>query len=370
MHEERKQRLLEFVNWVRQHITGDEKGEAQIFLDRLFQAFGQKGILDVGGHPEFRIRKAKEDGGGTAFADYVWKPFVLIEMKKRGEDLDRHYRQAFDYWIRLVPDRPRYVVLCNFDEFRVYDFTVQMDIPVDTVKLFDLPERYGPLAFLYPTQEKPVFGNNYEAVTRKAADHLADCFNRLIKREIHRNLAQHFILQMLVALFSEDIGLLEKYMVIRLLDDCKEPKDSYDLLGGLFVEMNTPGKTAGGRFAGVDYFNGGIFSNPARIELDEDEIYFLKQAAKADWSKVRPEIFGTLFEHSLDKEERHAFGSYFTRPIDIMKIVGSTIVEPWREQIESAKTLSRLSELQNQMHDFRILDPACGSGNFLYIAYR
>ena len=370
MHEERKQRLLEFVNWVGQHITGDEKGEAQIFLDRLFQAFWQKGILEVGGHPEFRIRKAKEDGGGTAFADYVWKPLVLIEMKKRGEDLDRHYRQAFDYWARLVPDRPRYVVLCNFDEFRVYDFNIQMDTPVDTLKLPDLPERYGPLAFLYPTQEKPIFGNNHEAVTRKAADHLADCFNRIVNREIDRSLAQRFILQMLVALFSEDIGLLEKYMVARLLDDCKKPKDSYDLLGGLFVEMNTPGKTAGGRFAGVDYFNGGIFSHPARIELDDDELYFLKQAAQADWSKVRPEIFGTLFEHSLDKEERHAFGAHFTSPVDIMKIVGPTIVEPWREQIESAKTLSRLSELQNQMHDFRVLDPACGSGNFLYIAYR
>ncbi len=308
MHEARSQRLLEFVTWTNQHIKGYEKGESQIFLDRLFQAFSQKGILEVGGHPEFSIRKNKADGGGTAFADYVWKPLLIIEMKKRGEDLTRHYRQAFDYWVRLVPDRPRYVVLCNFDEFWIYDFNTQMDIPVDTIKLQDLPERYGPLAFLYPTQEKPVFGNNHEAVTREAADHLAACFNRLVSRKIDRNLAQHFILQMLVALFSEDIGLLEKYMVSRLLDDCKSPKDCYDLIGGLFVEMNTPGKTAGGRFEGVDYFNGGIFAHPARIELDEHEVYLLKHASKADWSKVRPEIFGTLFEHSLDKEERHAFG--------------------------------------------------------------
>ena len=78
----RKDRLESFVEWAGQNITGDEKGQAQIFLDRLLQAFGQKGCLDVGGTPEFRIRKAKEDGGGTAFADYVWKPVVLIEMKK------------------------------------------------------------------------------------------------------------------------------------------------------------------------------------------------------------------------------------------------------------------------------------------------
>jgi hypothetical protein len=82
MSDARKQRLSDFVAWVRDHVTGDEKGQAQIFLDRLFQAFGQKGCLEVGGTPEFRIRKAKEDGGGTAFADYVWKPVVLIEMKK------------------------------------------------------------------------------------------------------------------------------------------------------------------------------------------------------------------------------------------------------------------------------------------------
>ncbi len=85
---------------------------------------------------------------------------------------------------------------------------------------------------------------------------------------------------------------------------------------------------------------------------------------------MRPEIFGTLFEHSTDKAERHAFGAHFTSPVDIMKIVGPTIVEPWREQIEGAKTVKRLQELRQRMHHFTVLDPACGSGNFLYIAYR
>ncbi len=112
------EKLTEFVAWCQLNITGDEKGQAQIFLDRLFQAFGQAGSLDVGGTAELRIRKAEADGGGTAFADYIWKPVVLVEMKKRGTDLQKHYRQAFDYWSRHVPNRPRYVVLCDFDEFR------------------------------------------------------------------------------------------------------------------------------------------------------------------------------------------------------------------------------------------------------------
>jgi len=164
--------------------------------------------------------------------------------------------------------------------------------------------------------------------------------------------------------------LLEKYLVTQLLGDCKSRRDSYDLLGGLFAEMNTPGVTAGGRFKGVDYFNGGLFAEPARVELYDDELNQLKQAAKSDWSKVRPEIFGTLFEHSVDRQERRAYGAHFTHPVDIMKIVGPTIVDPWRTLIEDATSIKRLLELRKRLTDLVVLDPACGSGNFLYIAYR
>ncbi len=368
MNDFRKQKLADFVAWTAQHIRGDEKGEAQIFLDRLFQAFAQGGIREAGATLEMRVRQA--DSKGTAFADLVWKPIVLIEMKKRGEDLARHYRQAFDYWTQLVPNRPRYVILCNFDEFWVFDFETQMDTPVDVVSLADLPDRYGPLNFLFPTQERPVFGNDQEAVTRDAADKLATCFNKLVARGVERPLAQKFTLQMLVALFAEDIGLLEKYFVTRLLEDCQSPTESYDLLGGLFEAMNSPAARTGGRFRGVPYFNGGLFAAPARLELYDDELNQLRQAARGDWSKVRPEIFGTLFEHSLDKADRHAFGQHFTSPVDIMKIVTPTIVQPWREQIEQARTLRRLRDLHQRMQAYTVLDPACGSGNFLYIAYR
>ncbi len=366
----REQLLADFANWVKNNVTGDEKGEAQIFLDRLFQALGHKGCLDVGGTPEFRVRKRKDSGGGVAFADYVWKPHVLIEMKKRGTDLAKHYRQAFDYWVCLVPGRPRYVVLCNFDEFWVYDFETQMDVPVDKLRLCELPKRWGPLAFLFPSHERPVFGNDQEEVTRSAADKLAVCFNKLLGRKIARDEAQRFVLQMLVALFAEDIDLLPRYFVARLLDDCESPVDSYELLGGLFEAMNTPGSASGGRFTRVVYFNGGLFEKPARLELYQDELNQLREAAKQDWSKVRPEIFGTLLEHSLQAEERHAYGGHFTTANDIMKIVGPTITEPWREVIENASRLEELEQLRQRILTYRVLDPACGSGNFLYLAYR
>lgn len=377
MPDPRTEKLANFVTWAQAHITGDEKGQAQIFLDRLFQAFGHPGSLDVGGEPEFRVRKASEDGGGTSFADYVWKPVVLIEMKKRGTLLSKHYRQAFDYWTRLVPGRPRYVILCNFDEFEVYDFETQMDSPVGTATLAELPEHYGPLAFLFPGQPKPTFDNDRVDVTRKAADCLAECFRRFRKRGVDQPTAQRFILQILVSLFAEDIDLLPKYFVTQLLEEIKSPADSYDLLGGLFEAMNTNPAPTGGRFKGVAYFNGGLFSQAARIELQDPELLLLRKAAKFNWKKVQPEIFGTLFEHSLDdgsvegtRDERRASGAHFTHPADIMKIIGPTIVKPWSDQIEGAKTLKRLGELRERLHHFRVLDPACGSGNFLYVAYR
>lgn len=364
---EKTTRLEEFVSWVGTHITGDEKGEAQIYLDRLFKGFGHEGWKEAGATCEKRI---KNDSGGTSFADLVWKPAVVIEMKKRGVDLGKHYSQAFTYWTRLVPNRPRYAVLCNFDEFWVYDFETQLDVPVDKVLLTDLPTKFGALNFLFPGNIAPVFGNHQESVTRQAADKLAECFNLMIQRGVAQPLAQRFILQMLMALFAEDIGLLEKYFVTEVLNECKSKKDTYDLLGGLFEAMNTKGGVSGGRFKGVAYFNGGLFADPARVELDADQRTLLKEAAQFDWSKVRPEIFGTIFEHSLGKEARHATGAHFTSPVDIMKVIGPTIVDPWTELIESASTLGRLKELLSRIEHFSVLDPACGSGNFLYVAYR
>ncbi|MGB5010596.1 MAG: type IIL restriction-modification enzyme MmeI, partial [Candidatus Dechloromonas phosphoritropha] len=178
---DRETRLQNFVDWCAAHIKGDEEGEAAIFLDHLFRALGHGGLKEAGANCEERVKK---DGGGTAFADLVWKPVVLVEMKKRGTDLAKHYRQAFDYWTRLVPNRPRYVVLCNFDEFWVFDFETQMDAPVDQLKLAELPQRWGPLAFLFAKPETPVFQFDHEQVTRAAADLLATLYNHLTGRGI------------------------------------------------------------------------------------------------------------------------------------------------------------------------------------------
>lgn len=371
MTDARSDQLAQFVTYVKD-LKGDEKGEAQHFLDRLFQAFGQPGTIEAGATYEERLRRLGKRG--VNFADLVWKDILLVEMKKRGEHLANHTQQMLDYWVQLAGRRPAYCILCNFDEFWVYDFNKDILGPVDKVTLDELPERYGPLAFLFPTNETPVFGDDHEAVTREAADHLAFVFNSLTARGIEHATAQRFTLQLLVALFAEDIGLLDRYFLTRLLEECESPEKSYDLIGGLFAAMNTPGGIKGGRYKGVDYFNGGLFAEPAAVELELPEIHRLKEASEADWSRVRPEIFGTIFEHSMNQDERHAFGAHFTSQLDILKIVKPTITDPWEALIERTakgpEPIRNLNKLHNRLQNYRVLDPACGSGNFLYLAYR
>src|SRR3546814_6573576 len=105
-------------------------------------------------------------------------------MKKRGANLFHHYKQAFDYWIHAVPNRPRYVLLCNFDEIWIYDFDKQIDEPVDIVAVKDLPLRYTALNFLLPHDPQPIFGNDLEAVSRAAADKVSQLF-KVLRSEEH-----------------------------------------------------------------------------------------------------------------------------------------------------------------------------------------
>lgn len=360
--------LSEFARYRREHITGDEKGEAQVFLDRFFRALGYEGVREAGGTLEMRVRR--RDNRGTAFADLVLKPRVLIEMKRSGEDLRRHYRQAFEYWIDLVPDRPKYVLLCNFDDFWIYDLNRQLDEPVDRISIDDLPRRWEAFGFLLPQEERPLFENDLVEVTRESAAAVAALFNALMGRGVLRSHAQRFTLQCVMAMFAEDIGLLPRHYFGEAVRDSLAGGSAYDLVFGLFAEMNRPGETAGGRFAGTPYFNGGLFRDITPFEVAPAELELLHQASLYDWAAVRPAIFGTIFEQSMGAGERHAFGAHFTSEADIQKIVLPTIVRPWREAIDAATTLSELGSIEQALLSYRVLDPACGCGNFLYIAYR
>ncbi|WP_342596938.1 DNA methyltransferase [Cyanobacterium aponinum UTEX 3222] len=393
--------LEKFITFCKQHIKGQERKEAQIFLDRFFQGFGYDGALEAGAKYEEAIKKGSKKKN-TGFADLVWKPKLLIEMKKRGEDLSKHYAQAFEYWSRLVPNRPRYVILCNFDEFWIFDFNLQLDEPVDIVKIEDLTHRQSAFNFMMRGDVKSIFKNNQVDVTEKAGRRLGELFqilqNRLLRgvggdkpllTEIGENKStvtplscgrgaggegiikiQRFILQCVLAMFAEDRGLLPHNLFIRCVEECLEGASSYDVLGGLFREMNNRGVTPAGKYQGVEYFNGGLFSIVDAIELTKPELEILATVARQDWSKVRPAIFGNIFEGTVNTQQRHSYGIHYTSEADIMRIVRPTISKYWEDLIDSANTIKDLTNLQLKLQEYKVLDPACGSGNFLYIAYQ
>lgn len=186
--------------------------------------------------------------------------------------------------------------------------------------------------------------------------------------------AQRFVLQIVVAMFAEDIGLLPQSIISTLTSDClHKGQSSFDLFGGLFQQMNSKQFAKGGRFRDVQYFNGGIFKTIKPVELTPDEINLIggsEGAATEDWSKVSPAIFGSIFQQSMNSDERHTRGAHFTSEADIMKIITPTILTPWRERIDKSSSMKEILELRSRLLKFKVLDPACGSGNFLYLSYR
>ena len=380
-----------FIEYCNKHIKGDEKGEAQTFLDHFFTAMGyEDGYKGAGADCEYRIKNEKKKT--TSFADLVWKPRVLIEMKKSGEDLSIHYQQAFSYWSQLVPNRPNYVMLCNFDEFWIYDFNKDIYDPQEKIGLEDLEKRKEAFTFLLPKERKPLFQTDRTDVTKEAAYFVAVVYKSLLSKDrnpsINREDAMRYCLQCILCMYAEDIDLLPEKIFTRLIEEClgkegtgfdKVP-DTYDLIGGLFREMNNKGITPSGRYKDVDYFNGGLFEKIIPIELSKKEVEHMDVACTKTWRNINPAIFGAIFEGGMDKDERHELGAHYTSEIDIKKIVDPVIVQPWRQKIdevldnhdpkEREKTAEALKALHIELTNYKVLDPACGSGNFLFIAYK
>ena len=373
----RKQDIEDFVSFVKNDLCGDERGQAQTFCDRLFRAYGQKGIYEAQGKLEARIKIA--DTNTTNYIDCLWSPpgkdGVLIEMKKKEiKDLESHLKQARDYWDNLKPSvdigpgcrKPRYVILCNFERFVIYDEFNK----VDEVTIDELPERYTCMSFL--EGNTPIFNNNTESVSKEAANLIGELYQYLtFEKKEDVALTQHFILQCVLALFSEDIELLPKGFFTQILQDCIDGKvNPYDEIGNLFRQMASEKPARGGRFKNIRYFNGGLFNDVDPVDLDMHCLKVLKEVADKDWTNINPSIFGALFEGTMRSNERHKYGAHFTSEQDMMRVITPTIIRPWKEKIAKAKTIDELRNVRRQMGEYRVLDPACGCGNFLFVAYR
>lgn len=218
-------------------------------------------------------------------------------------------------------------------------------------------------------------------VTREIAKRLAQLAMSLEKAGHHSETVAAFLMRCLFTMFAEDVGLLPKRGFTELLESLREtPKLFMPMVHDLWQIMNHGGFSAALR-ADLLRFNGGLFAEPAVLPLDRDQIELLIDAARADWRQVEPAIFGTLLERALDPVERHRLGAHYTPRAYVERLVLPTVVEPlredWRNVQAAALSLDRAGKhgeavdlvrsFHRQLCTVRVLDPACGSGNFLYV---
>ncbi|MEX1164140.1 MAG: DNA methyltransferase [Nitriliruptor sp.] len=352
---------------------GTERGEAQTYLNELIACFG----VD-------RLERAElEDARGSqaGVMDFHWPGVVIIEMKAPAEAdrLERHRDQALGYW-RASDDAaagrpaPPFVVLCAFHRFEVWQPGLYPSSPVAEFTLEELPDRYETLLFLGGSGDDPIFGIEHRELTTQAATHVSQLYHALLDRSAARpEVIQTFVLQAVWCLFAEDLRMLQGYPFQRTVETllAHPERSSYADLGALFAVLND--EDDGGRhglLAGTTYVNGELFAEPARLHLEVDELELLRQAAAFDWDKVDPTIFGSLLEGFLGENLRSHLGAHYTHEVDIKRIVDPTIVDPLREQLDRAASITEVERVLRTICEFRVLDPACGCGNFLYVAYR
>jgi len=367
--EEIKRNLVEFARkW--SLYEGTERAEAQTFLNELFAAYGQD-RYEIGAHFE-------EPQAGR-FLDLLWPRICLVEMKRPSEvtKLAKHRAQALDYWRNAADSErnipaPQFVVLCAFHRFEVWEPGAYPTAPRAEFDLIELPERLDALMFL--AGREAMFVGTQAAVTQEAVELVTGLFATLGERRAAApDELRDFALQCVWCMFAEDLGQLEAHLFTHILDEliANPERSSADDLGQLFEWLNRDGpRPVGGLYATTRYVNGPLFQHPARIHLEGEELHTLRSACEYDWKKVEPHIFGSLLEGALGRESQWELGAHYTHEVDIQKVVKPSIVDPWRERIEDATTLAQVQQLQNELLNYVVLDPACGSGNFLYIAYR
>lgn len=370
--EEIRRRLTRFAaDWG--GYQGTERSEAQTFCNELLGCYGTE---------RKRVATFEERTGAGGFIDMIWPEVCLVEMKRPSEagKLAAHRAQALDYWKEVSKGAgesghraPEWIVLCAFGRFEVLDPDAGWDEPVDEFPLVELPERLGSLKFL--AEEDPYFRASQADLSREAVGKLTDLYAGLRdRRAADLDTLRVFVLQIVWAMFAEDLGMLPSNILSRLLEGLvRDPhRSSADDLGQLFryLAEAEPRPAIGSLYEGTPYANGGLFEHPAQVHLDVEEVKTLLGLCNLDWRQVEPAIFGAILQGALGKDKQWALGAHYTSEADIMKVVGPTVVEPWTERIEALSSADEAQRAWRDLMAYVVLDPACGSGNFLYVAYR
>jgi len=336
-------------------------------------------------------RGAKKTGGGDGWADVWRRGYFAWEYKGKHKDLTAAFAQLQRYAIAL--ENPPLLVVSDMDTILIHtNFTNTVQeihaIPLDEV---GTPENLQKLKWLFSDSEKLRPGKTTAAITEEAARKFASLAEVLRARGSEPQQVAHFLNRLLFCLFAEDARLLPPQLVVRLLEaGLKHPEQANNMLRALFAAM-----TKGGLFGAdlIEWFNGGLFDSDEAIALEPNDIKEILSVARLDWSSIEPSVFGTLFERGLDPSKRAQLGAHYTDAQSIMRIVDPVVVEPlaakWSEarakieatlaKAEKAKDAGAKTKATNEaqallnaflhlLAEFRVLDPACGSGNFLYLA--
>jgi SAM-dependent methyltransferase len=219
-------------------------------------------------------------------------------------------------------------------------------------------------------------------VTRDIAAHLAELGKSFEGQGHDSETVARFLMRCLFSMFAEDVDLIPRGSFTDLLQKLRgHPQDAEHALAGLWQAMDK-GEYAHALLTKVKRFNGGLFRDPSALPLNNLQLGLLIEAAEADWKQVEPAIFGTLLERALDKRQRHKLGAHYTPRAYVQRLVTPTVIEPLREDWRDVQTaVQRLTEdgktdealklvrdFHQQLCETTVLDPACGSGNFLYVA--
>ena len=382
----------DFIDKWRPSKLKERSGSQEHFID-LCRLLGEPTPADVDPEGTWYTfeRGARKTGGGDGWAD-VWKRgHFAWEYKGKHKDLDTAFKQLQQYAIAL--ENPPLLVVSDMDTIRIHtNFTnTVQDVRVFSLDDLENPETLRILKWVFTDPERLKPGVTREAITEQAAKEFAGLALRLRERGFEANRVAHFVTKMLFCMFAEDIEILPKGLFSKILETGgKDTSRFVPMAQGLFQAMQK-----GGFFGAdpIDWFNGGLFEDDDVLPLDKDELQMVIRASKLDWSDIEPSIFGTLFERGLDPVKRSQLGAHYTDRESIMRIVNPVVLEPlWAEwedvresikaQVEKAnvtKSKAASTKARNEakslyeaflrrLAEFRVLDPACGSGNFLYLA--
>ncbi len=384
----------EFVHKWKNSTLSERSASQQHFLD-LCAMLNEKTPADLDRTGEsFTFEKgADKTTGRKGFAD-VWKKGKFgWEYKGKHKDLDAAYQQLLTYReslenppLLIVSDMERIIIHTNFTN------TVKKVVEVTMEDLLT-PEGQEIVDKVF---KEPVWFKSAKTtvgVTAEAAEQFSKLSKALRESGADPHDAAHFLIRLLFCLFAEDVGLLPRETLKRLIEVADGNPDKFAThLQNLFGTMATGGSFG---FDRVPHFNGSLFDDDSVLPLDRDALDIVKNVSLMDWGQIEPSIFGTLFERSLDPAIRVPLGAHYTSKEDILLIVEPVLMRPlrrrWEEVRAKAEELLRQREVadtnrkkDNRQKELRelllrfagdiaettVLDPACGSGNFLYVALR